>query len=124
MHANGSATGSTVLALEDMERDGAWTLVRRSLGITAFGVNLVEIAPGGSIPAHDEAESRQEELYAMLEGDAVAELDGARVAAPAGTFVRVAPEVHRTLHNPGPAPVVALIVGAPLEGRFTPMEWC
>ncbi len=43
------STGHTAVHVDDMEREGAWTLVRRSLGLTAFGVNLVEIAPGTSI---------------------------------------------------------------------------
>ena len=34
---------------DHMERIGSWSLVRRSLGIDAFGVNLVEIAPGTAI---------------------------------------------------------------------------
>ena len=116
--------GHTAVHVGDMERDGPWTLVRRSLGLGAFGVNLVEIAPGTSIPAHDETASDQEELYAVLSGDAVAVLDGVRVRAPEGTFVRVAPEVHRTLENPGGSPVTALIVGAPRGSGFTPLEWC
>ena len=117
-------TGHTAVHVRDIDSDGAWTLVRRSLGISAFGVNLVEIAPGGSIPAHDETGSDQEELYAVLSGDAVAVLDGERVPAPEGTFVRVSPEVHRTLENPGPAVVTALVVGAPRGSGFEPLGWC
>ena len=51
--------------------DSTWKLARKALGTSAFGFNLVEIAPGGQIPEHDEAESGQVELYAILEGEAV-----------------------------------------------------
>src|SRR5919108_355165 len=35
--------GVTIRRREDMERTGNWLLVRRSLGLGAFGMNLVEI---------------------------------------------------------------------------------
>ena len=63
---------------ETMEGSGecTWMLARKALGTEAFGYNLVEIGPGGQIPEHDEAESGQVELYAILEGEAVFRLDG------------------------------------------------
>ena len=58
---------------EAMEGSGdcTWKLARKALGTSAFGFNLVEIAPGGEIPEHDEAQSGQVELYIVLEGEAV-----------------------------------------------------
>ena len=44
------ADGYTIAHREELERAGNWALVRRSLGCQAFGVNLVEIAPGGVHP--------------------------------------------------------------------------
>src|SRR6201989_3241475 len=57
---------------ERMDGSGecTWLLARKALGTGAFGYNLVEIAPGGQIPEHDEAQSGQVELYAILEGEA------------------------------------------------------
>ncbi len=46
--------GYTIAHRDELERTGNWALVRRSLDCQAFGVNLVEIPPGGSIPEHDE----------------------------------------------------------------------
>jgi len=109
---------------EDMPTEGPWTLVRRALGIDAFGVNLVEIAPGEQIPAHDEIESDQEELYAVLSGSAVAVVDGAEYPAPAGTYLRIAPSAHRTVANRASDPVTLLVVGAPRSSGFAPMDWC
>ena len=52
-----------ILHRDDLERTGNWALVRRSLDISAFGINLVEIPPGESIPEHDETGRDQEELF-------------------------------------------------------------
>ena len=60
----------TIVNRDDLERTGSWSLVRRSLGIASFGVNIVEIAPGTSIPEHDEVARDQEELFVVLSGDA------------------------------------------------------
>ena len=56
------ADGYTIAHRDELERTGNWSLVRRSLDCQAFGVNLVEIAPGESIPEHDETSRDQEEL--------------------------------------------------------------
>jgi hypothetical protein len=46
--------GYVIAHRDELERTGGWSLVRRALEIESFGVNLVEIAPGESIPEHDE----------------------------------------------------------------------
>lgn len=51
--------GYTIAHRDELERTGNWALVRRSLGCRAFGVNLVEIQPGESIPEHDETQRDQ-----------------------------------------------------------------
>jgi uncharacterized cupin superfamily protein len=66
----------TILHRDDLERSGRWLLARRSLGLRSFGMNLVEIEPGGGIPEHDELERDQEEIFIVLEGDAIVVLDG------------------------------------------------
>jgi quercetin dioxygenase-like cupin family protein len=47
-------SGHAIVHADDIEKSGNWLLVRRSLGLAAFGINMVEIAPGESIPEHDE----------------------------------------------------------------------
>ena len=62
-------SGFTIRHDEELERDfGKWVLVRRSLGVSSFGINAVELPPGESIPEHDEAERAHEELFLVLEG--------------------------------------------------------
>jgi hypothetical protein len=55
-----SSDGFTIAGLDELERTGNWSLVRRSLGLQAFGLNLVDIPPGESIPEHDEVARDQE----------------------------------------------------------------
>lgn len=110
---------------ESMEGSGeaSWLLARKALGTSAFGFNLVEIAPGGQIPEHDEAQSGQVELYAILEGAAVMRLDGEEHPAPAGTFASIEPPVKRTILNRSEAPVTAMLIGVQPEGGYEPMSW-
>ncbi len=110
---------------ESMEGSGecTWLLARRALGTAAFGFNLVEIAPGGQMPEHDENESGQVELYAILEGEAVLRLDGEDHPAPAGTFASIDPPASRTILNRSDAPVTALLIGVQPEGGYEPMSW-
>jgi quercetin dioxygenase-like cupin family protein len=110
---------------ERMEGSGdcTWLLARKALGTTSFGYNLVEIAPGGQIPEHDEAQSRQVELYLILEGEAVMRLDGEDHPAPAGTFASIEPAAERTILNRSEAPVLAMLVGVQPEGGYEPMSW-
>ena len=42
--------GVTIRRREDLERTGNWLLARRSPGLSAFGMNLVEIPPNERIP--------------------------------------------------------------------------
>jgi len=110
---------------EAMEGSGecTWKLARKALGTSAFGFNLVEIAPGGQMPEHDENESGQVELYAILEGEAVLRLEGEDHPAPAGTFASIDPPASRTILNRSDGPVTALLIGVQPEGGYEPMSW-
>jgi uncharacterized cupin superfamily protein len=100
-----------------------WMLARKSLGTSAFGFNLVEIEPGGALPALDEAGSGQVELYVVMEGEAVIVVDGEEQAAPAGTFASLDPTSTRTLVNRSEQPVVALLVGVLPAPGYQPLSW-
>jgi quercetin dioxygenase-like cupin family protein len=100
--------------------DSTWMLARKALGTSSFGFNLVEIAPGGQIPEHDEARSGQVELYAILEGEATLRLEGEDHAAPAGTFASIEPPASRTILNRSDAPVTALLIGVHPSSDYEP----
>ncbi len=115
--------GFTIKRLGEFETSGRWSLVRRGLGVSSFGLNVVEIERGHSIPEHDELERDQEEVFVVLEGDAVLVIDGEDHPAPAGTFARVAPALARTVRNDREPPVRLLIVSAPTTSGYTDMGW-
>ena len=103
--------------IEEMD-DGRcpWRPVRHHLGITAFGVNAWTGREAGDriINEHDEEEpDSQEELYLVLRGRAVFELDGDRVDAPAGTLVFPRPGVKRTAFAEEPGTTIIAIGASP-----------
>jgi quercetin dioxygenase-like cupin family protein len=112
--------------LESMEGSGncTWHLVRRPLEIEAFGINMVEIGPGGQIPEHDESGSGQIEVFGILDGEGKFRLNGSDHEAPAGTFVRMEPGVTRTIVNDSDAPLTALLIGVPADSGYAPgSDW-
>jgi tetratricopeptide (TPR) repeat protein len=73
--------------------------VRRRLSISSFGIQAFR-APSGVdvIREHDETllgEAGQEELYVVLSGAAMFEIDGESLEAPAGSLVQVQPTAKR-----------------------------
>jgi uncharacterized cupin superfamily protein len=115
--------GYTIAHRDEMERDGAWTLCRRALGLGALGMGLVDIEPGGSIPAHDEADRDQEEVFYVLAGSQTMVIGEEQHPAPAGTFVRVDPALRRQIVNHGDEVASVLIVSAPRQSGYEPMGW-
>jgi uncharacterized cupin superfamily protein len=115
--------GYAIAHREELERTGNWTLVRRSLECQALGVNLVEIAPGESIPEHDETERDQEELFFVISGSPTLVIDGNEHSAPEGTFARLDPAHRRTVRNNESQPASVLIVSAPTTSGYEPMAW-
>jgi uncharacterized cupin superfamily protein len=108
---------------EECERNGNWELVRRTLGVASFGVNVVEIAPGEGIPEHDETGRDQEEVFLVLSGEPTLVIDGRDHRAPEGTFARLDPEHSRTVRNDGGTAASVLIVSAPRSSGYEPMAW-
>jgi mannose-6-phosphate isomerase-like protein (cupin superfamily) len=115
--------GYTMVHRDDCERTGGWSLVRRSLGVTSFGINLVEIPPGGDIPEHDEIDRDQEEVFLVVRGQPTVVVDGEELPAREGTFVRVDVAARRTVRNAGSEPASVLIVSAPRSSGYEPMSW-
>jgi uncharacterized cupin superfamily protein len=113
----------TIAHGDELERTGNWALVRRSLGCQSFGVNLVELPPGQSIPEHDETDRDQEELFYVISGSPALVIDGEEHQARAGTFARLDPQHRRTVRNTGSDQASVLIISAPTSSGFKPMEW-
>jgi hypothetical protein len=67
----------------------AWKPVRKTLGVTAFGINAYTAANAGDevVEDHTEEQLGHEEIYAVVSGHATFIVDGEEVDAPAGTLV-------------------------------------
>src|SRR5471030_2141589 len=104
-----------VRRLAEMQRafGGALARVRAELGITAFGVQVVDLpANSGELaPEHDHRHDGQEELYLLLSGDAEVVVDDAVIALDPETFVRLGSSVRRRLRS-GAAGARVLMIGA------------
>jgi uncharacterized cupin superfamily protein len=107
------AAGSAIDDLPDMW-DGFMRMVRPGLGITAFGVNIMNLPPDYTTRSHDESSSGQEELYVRLAGAGWVILDdsGDRLALDEENLAAVGPGVARSLAS-GPEGLRVLCVGAP-----------
>lgn len=80
-------------------------------GLSRTGVSLVRIAPGReSFTYH--AHHREEEWIYVLQGRAIAEIDGAEYEMGPGDFVAFpTPSVPHHLRNPGPDTLVYMMGG-------------
>jgi uncharacterized cupin superfamily protein len=98
-----------------LDPDGAdrFVALRRQLGVTSFGMNLIVLNPGqrGRIHRH----KRQEEVYLVLEGQLSLLVEGDESLLDFGEAVRIAPEVRRQLVNRGPRRLVLLALGGYAE---------
>jgi mannose-6-phosphate isomerase-like protein (cupin superfamily) len=98
---------------------GVFKGVRKALGCTAFGINVLDLpADFADYPEHDHGEDRQEEVYTALSGSAELDIEGERVALEPGVFVRVAPGTRRKVY-PGPDGIRMLAVGCK-AGAYVP----
>jgi mannose-6-phosphate isomerase-like protein (cupin superfamily) len=90
--------------------NGAFRKVRRELGVTAFGVNVLVLAPGieGRPHYHDE----QDELYFVHRGRARFEVGGESRELGPGDMCHVESTTPRRLSNIGDEDLVMLVVGA------------
>jgi uncharacterized cupin superfamily protein len=100
--------GVTVTAL-DLEGEERFQSLRRELGVSAFGLNLLRLRPGqrGRIHRHE----RQEEVYVVLEGTLTLSVEGEERTLARGSVARVGPRLRRQLINRGPELLVLLAVG-------------
>jgi quercetin dioxygenase-like cupin family protein len=113
---DGRHDGVSVTAL-DLDGEDRFQPLRRELGVSAFGLNLIRLRPGqrGRIHRHE----RQEDVYVVLEGTLTLEVEGEPHELPRGCAVRIAPQVRRRMANAGTEPLALLAIGGatPHEGR-------
>jgi mannose-6-phosphate isomerase-like protein (cupin superfamily) len=85
-----------VVDARDIEpRNGVFRQLRRALGVTAFGINQIDLPPGAEGYEHDETSSGQEEVYVFLAGRGVMHVDGEEIEVYPGRYVFVEPATTR-----------------------------
>ena len=88
--------GYSVADAKDMELVwGVFRPVRQALGSSAFGINQIDFGPDHVGAEHDETGSGQEEIYAVLAGSGVLQIDGEEIELLPGRYVLVHPETKR-----------------------------
>jgi tetratricopeptide (TPR) repeat protein len=104
----------------------SWLPLRRSLGVTAFGVNAYRANSGEHVvEPHDEtgsAAGKHEEIYLVVHGRAAFTVAGEEIDAPAGTLVFVHERAARreaTALEDG----TTVVVAGGEAGTITPSAW-
>jgi mannose-6-phosphate isomerase-like protein (cupin superfamily) len=90
--------------------DGVFRKVRRELGVTAFGVNVLVLEPG--VVARPHFHQEQDELYFVHAGRARFALPGEARELGAGGLCHVESTTPRQITSVGEEPLVMLVVGA------------
>ena len=90
---------------------GAFKLIRHGLGVTSFGIQLINLPAGtDGYPEHDHAADGQEEVYTALEGGGELTVAGETIALEPGVWVSVPPEETRKIVT-GEKPLKLLVIG-------------
>jgi hypothetical protein len=103
-----------------------WKPIRKTLGVTAFGINAYVAADVGDevVEEHDETALGHEEIYAVIAGHATFTVDGEEVDAPAGTLVYLDdPKQKRQAVANEPGTTVLAIGGLPGKHEISPWEY-
>ena len=93
----------------DLDSDERFVSLRRELGVTSFGINLLTLRPGqrGRIHRHRE----QEEVYLVLRGTLSVGLEDGEVELGEYEIVRVPASTRRQLSNRGESVCVLVALG-------------
>jgi uncharacterized cupin superfamily protein len=84
----------------------------RELGVTAWGMNVLELDPGCTgYPEHDHEKDGQEEVYVVLRGAGTLDAAGEKTSLTSGMMVRVGPSQRRKILS-GPQGITVLAIGA------------
>ena len=106
--------------LESYQGQGQFLYAGRSLGVTAWGMNVLKLPPNWpGYPEHDHASDGQEEVYMVLNGDAVLLSEGQSWRLEPGMMVRIGPDRRRKI-APGVGGVTLLVLGGTPGKAYAP----
>jgi quercetin dioxygenase-like cupin family protein len=115
----------TIKRLEEFEGifGGGMRRVRAGLGVTSFGIQVIELPPDFSMyPTHDHSHDEQEEVYLALGGRAKLQVDDEEFELEPGVFARVGPGQPRKLVTAAEGARILCLGGTP--GKvYEPPAW-
>jgi mannose-6-phosphate isomerase-like protein (cupin superfamily) len=102
----------TVKRIDEMDTAflGAFKRARAELGVESFGMQVIDLPPDfDQYPAHDHADSGQEEVFIALRGAGAVEVGDERLPLDADSIVRVGPaETRKVVSGPDGIRILAL----------------
>jgi uncharacterized cupin superfamily protein len=116
-------TDATVKTLDDFEAiyGGGMRRVRAGLGVTSFGLQVIELPPNFEhYPEHDHAHDEQEEVYTALSGSATLHIGDEEHRLEPGTYARVAPTERRKFVTGDEGVQILAIGGTPGRAYVAP----
>lgn len=99
--------------IDDMQAHarGSFKLARAELGVTAFGIQVIDMPPRiEAYPEHDHGRDGQEEVYLVIRGGGEIEIEGERFPLDPDTMVRVSAGTKRKLY-PGDEGFRVVVIG-------------
>ena len=114
----------TAKPIDDMESfyHGLFRKARAELGVTSFGLGVVELAPSAeNYPDHDHP-GAQEEVFVVLRGTGEIVVDGESVPLAPESIVRVGPDAKRQI-RPGADGMRLLAIGGTPGAVYAPPEY-
>jgi uncharacterized cupin superfamily protein len=115
----------TVKRIEDFEAifGGGFRRVRAGLGVTSFGISVMEFPPNFEhYPTHDQTHDGQEEVYTALSGRITLRVGNEEYQLEPGVFARVGAAEKRKLVT-GDQPARVLAMGATPGKVYEPPEF-
>lgn len=111
-------------AIDDLPQiwGGLGKLVREGLGLSAFGIQVLDLPPGYRPNDHDETATRQEEVYLALRGSGTAYVGGDEIALDANHVIAVGANVTRGFRAGAEGLRLLCVGGVPGEA-FEIGEW-
>jgi hypothetical protein len=114
-----------VKRIEEVEAvdDGRFRRVRSALGVSSFGMQILELPPNfADYGEHDHSGSGQEEVYVVLRGSGEIEVDGERIELDSETLIRVGPLARRKIYAGEEGICVLALGGTPGKPYQAPLS--
>ncbi len=115
----------TVKGLDEFDAifGGGMRRVRAGLGVSSFGIQVIELPPNFHMyPDHDHSHDEQEEVYTPLSGRATLQVGDESYELEPGVFARIGPGQKRKLIT-GESGVRLLSLGGVPGEAYEPPAW-